>query len=388
MSAPESGDGRRGECHGSEVVPLPGPLLLSPSTSARGFLEQNPKDSFRGAAVEGSWHCAGSRERRGRRAGVAHWALSAWAAPSVTWGHNIFILNPNSGASFMAPWPARGRSPPPRHGGSPELKVTRTVWAWGCSCVSGWAVGHFLFLTSGGSVRKNDRTAWCAIFESERLSKLVREWKLLSHVWLSATPSTIQAVEYSRPESWSGWPFPSPGDLPNPGIEPRSPALQVDSLPAEPPRKIKLRASVKHCFFVTKHDPGSFRINLPIILFEGCCVPALSLLALSGVRTKDTGCGAGQPGLLGTLPHIDRVTLWRSIYLPETQFYRLYNGTMSVMGERTQLDWKGSKVLGLKDRWAELGPGCPCSTFSWKTSCSSMGLTTQYRPPPRPIPLR
>ena len=54
MSAPESGDGRRGECHGSEVVPLPGPLLLSPSTSARGFLEQNPKDSFRGAAVEGS----------------------------------------------------------------------------------------------------------------------------------------------------------------------------------------------------------------------------------------------------------------------------------------------------------------------------------------------
>ena len=37
----------------------------------------------------------------------------------------------------------------------------------------------------------------------------------------------------SRPESWSGQPFPSPGDLPNPGIEPRSPASQVDSLPAE-----------------------------------------------------------------------------------------------------------------------------------------------------------
>ena len=33
--------------------------------------------------------------------------------------------------------------------------------------------------------------------------------------------------------------FPSPGDLPNPGIEPRSPALQVDSLPSEPPRKPK-----------------------------------------------------------------------------------------------------------------------------------------------------
>ena len=34
-------------------------------------------------------------------------------------------------------------------------------------------------------------------------------------------------------EYWSGWPFPSPGDLPNPGIEPKSPALQADSLPTE-----------------------------------------------------------------------------------------------------------------------------------------------------------
>ena len=44
-------------------------------------------------------------------------------------------------------------------------------------------------------------------------------------------------MEFSRPEHWSGWPFPSPGDLPNLGIEPRSPALQADSLPAEPPGK-------------------------------------------------------------------------------------------------------------------------------------------------------
>ena len=41
-------------------------------------------------------------------------------------------------------------------------------------------------------------------------------------------------MEFSRPEHWSGWPFPSPGDCPNPGIEPRSPTLQADSLPAEP----------------------------------------------------------------------------------------------------------------------------------------------------------
>ena len=43
------------------------------------------------------------------------------------------------------------------------------------------------------------------------------------------------SVEFSRQEHWSGLPFPSPGDLPNPGIKPRSPALQADSLPMEPP---------------------------------------------------------------------------------------------------------------------------------------------------------
>ena len=42
-------------------------------------------------------------------------------------------------------------------------------------------------------------------------------------------------MEFCRLEYWSGQPFPSPGDLPNPGIEPRSLALQADSLPAEPP---------------------------------------------------------------------------------------------------------------------------------------------------------
>ena len=40
-------------------------------------------------------------------------------------------------------------------------------------------------------------------------------------------------MEFSRPEYWSELPFPSPGDFPNPGIEPRSPTLQVDSLPVE-----------------------------------------------------------------------------------------------------------------------------------------------------------
>ena len=45
------------------------------------------------------------------------------------------------------------------------------------------------------------------------------------------------SMEFSRQEYWSALPRPPPGDLPNPGIEPRSPALQADSLPSQPPGK-------------------------------------------------------------------------------------------------------------------------------------------------------
>ena len=58
----------------------------------------------------------------------------------------------------------------------------------------------------------------------------------------SVTPRTVayqasQPMGFSRQEYWSGLPFPSPGDLPNPGIEPGSLALQADALPSEPPGK-------------------------------------------------------------------------------------------------------------------------------------------------------
>ena len=64
--------------------------------------------------------------------------------------------------------------------------------------------------------------------------------KSLSRVRLFATPWTVArqaplSMGFSRQEYWSGLPFPSPGDLPNPGIEPGSPVLQADALPSEPP---------------------------------------------------------------------------------------------------------------------------------------------------------
>ena len=62
---------------------------------------------------------------------------------------------------------------------------------------------------------------------------------LLVRVWLFATPWTVarlapQSMGFSRQEYWSGLPFPSPGDLPDPWIEPRSPTLQADTSPSEP----------------------------------------------------------------------------------------------------------------------------------------------------------
>ena len=54
--------------------------------------------------------------------------------------------------------------------------------------------------------------------------------------WTVACQAPL-STEFSRQEYWSGLPFPSPGDLPDPGTEPRPPALQADSLLSEPPGK-------------------------------------------------------------------------------------------------------------------------------------------------------
>ena len=69
---------------------------------------------------------------------------------------------------------------------------------------------------------------------------------MLSHVQLFATPWTVAhqallSMGFSREEYWCGLPFPSPGDLPDPGIEPGSPTLQADALTSEPPALIKYK---------------------------------------------------------------------------------------------------------------------------------------------------
>ena len=72
-------------------------------------------------------------------------------------------------------------------------------------------------------------TKFHCVMKSESESRSVR---------LFATPWTVAyqapwSMGFSRQEYWRGLPFPSPGDLPNPGIEPGSPALQTDALPSK-----------------------------------------------------------------------------------------------------------------------------------------------------------
>ena len=103
--------------------------------------------------------------------------------------------------------------------------------------------------------------------------------KLLSHVRLFATPWTVAhqappSMRFSRQEYWSGLPFPSPGDLPNLGTEPSSPALLVDSLPSEPPGKpskpaIQKRKEKKKSLNPRKRERPSLDIG-STFLRKGC----------------------------------------------------------------------------------------------------------------------
>ena len=80
------------------------------------------------------------------------------------------------------------------------------------------------------------------IYLIRRVKRKKVKLKSLSHVQLFGTPWTVAyqappSMRFSRQEHWSGLPLPSPGDLPNPGIESGSPIVQADALPSKPPGK-------------------------------------------------------------------------------------------------------------------------------------------------------
>ena len=85
------------------------------------------------------------------------------------------------------------------------------------------------------------------------------------------TPSTVAcqvplSLGFSRQEYWSGLPFPSPGDLPNPGIELRSPALQADSLPTELRGKPSMWEKTKRQTNFSCSPPSFFSLKLSVSL--------------------------------------------------------------------------------------------------------------------------
>ena len=73
------------------------------------------------------------------------------------------------------------------------------------------------------------------------------------------------SMGFSRREYWSGLPFPSPGDLPDPGIKPKSPALKADSLPAEPlqgsPEPVSIQQKSDNLGCLTRGEVSSCRME-------------------------------------------------------------------------------------------------------------------------------
>ena len=110
--------------------------------------------------------------------------------------------------------------------------------------------------------------------------------KSLSRVRLSVTPwpAAYQAplsMEFSRQGYWSGLPFPSLGDLPDPGIEPWSLTLQGDTLPSEPPGKPSMRVE----FFKIHSESHCFKIIMELSRCDNTDATRINSTVLHGDQT-------------------------------------------------------------------------------------------------------
>ena len=130
-----------------------------------------------------------------------------------------------------------------------------------CEAFKNWKAQNLkTFIHFQKSFKKQKWLRWQNLYYVSRTKMMC----VFSHVRLFVTPWTVArqappSMEFSRQEYWSGLPFPSPGNLPDPRIEPRSPALQVDSLPAEPQGKPDLRemaTKYRLCLEPDSNTPG------------------------------------------------------------------------------------------------------------------------------------
>ena len=110
-------------------------------------------------------------------------------------------------------------------------KGTSMVKFW-CGIISSFVEDQLLTVSPHGKGRESK---FIGVF-SYKLSRSLSRVRLFAILWTVAHQTPL-SMGFSRQKYWSGLPFPSPGDLPDPGIKPRSPALQADALTSEPPGK-------------------------------------------------------------------------------------------------------------------------------------------------------
>ena len=153
----------------------------------------------------------------------------SWGLNPGSWTSSTMLLASPSGF-LMALWMSR-MHPADEEGGL--ACVFSPVWL----CAVWWTVACLAPLSMEFS--RQEYWSEFLFLTAEQVSEQV---KSLSRVRLFATLWTVAhqaplSMGFSRQEYWSALPFPSPGVLPNPGIKPRSPALQADALTSEPPGK-------------------------------------------------------------------------------------------------------------------------------------------------------
>ena len=159
----------------------------------------------------------------------------------------------------------------------------------------------------------------CLTFFPAKLSFLnVRsEVKSLSCVRLFVTPWTVAyqaspSMGFSRQAYWSGLPFPSPGDLPDPGIKPESPVLQADALPSEPTGKPGSGAGLagKHSRGCTFLRPADFK-HTHSKAWRGWVLPA-QLFPRTHYSHREC-LGRERPAVLpdGDLSHAEEQIQWK-----------------------------------------------------------------------------
>ena len=119
----------------------------------------------------------------------------------------------------------------------------------------------------------------------------------LSHVWLFTTPWSVArqpplSMEFSRQEYWSG--LPSPRKLPNPGINPGSPALLEHSLLSEPPRKTQMMVIVRYILILEmlkcERKKKCVIVSVKIICQGSLFMFPMELWFLEGFEKTDLAC--------------------------------------------------------------------------------------------------